>query len=207
MVSYDLPNADVRCILLNELGRGLLDKYDGSALSMICKANGSADALVGIILDTFPGFRDYAIVDGDGDGPGDDDDDVDGSSSEWERAKGGTRSVVHFYKRAQIVVADLWAALGRRHRGGPLTAPSLESRAGGVCYPSGMCQFHDIDLLTTFPDYRVPQILRHVNVLRYDPTLEKMVDGRIPMEKGGIDEISIRAGTVMAVEEVGRPAS
>ncbi len=199
-IVYDLPNAEVRCKLLNELGWGLLKKYDGSALSMISKANASADALVGIILDTFPGFRDYVIIDADSDGLNDDDDEF---SSEWDMVKGGTRSAMHFYKRAQIAVADLWAALGRRHRGSRAITPSSEADGVvGASYPTGICQFHDIDLLTTFPDYRVPQVLRHMNVLRYDPTLAMMVDGRTTMEKGGIDEISIRAGTVMAVEEI-----
>jgi hypothetical protein len=43
---YDLPDVEVRCALLNKLGNGLLGRHDGSALRMISKANGSADALV-----------------------------------------------------------------------------------------------------------------------------------------------------------------
>jgi hypothetical protein len=49
--------------LLNKLSNGLLDRHDGSALCMISKANGSADALVGIILNMFPGFHDYVNLD------------------------------------------------------------------------------------------------------------------------------------------------
>jgi len=67
-----------------------------------------------------------------------------------------------------------------------------------------MCQFDDIRLLTTFPDYRVPQILRRTGALRYDPRLADMVDGRTTLERGGVDEISIRAGTVVAVEDIVR---
>jgi len=138
---YDLPNVEVRCALLNELGGGLLDRHDGSALRMISKANGSADALVGIILDTFPGFRDCCVV---GAPPS-----IPASRDGWEGAAGG----------------------------------------GGR-------------LLTTFPDYRVPQILRRTGALRYDPRLGGMVDGRRTLERGGVDEISIRAGTVVAVEDI-----
>jgi hypothetical protein len=187
---YDLPNVEVRCALLNELGRGLLDRHDGSALRMISKANGSADALVGIILDTFPGFRDYCV-----------DASSIPASDGWEAARGGggSASIVHFYKRAQIAVADLWAALGRRHRG------SIESPdASSNDYLTRMCRFDDICLLTTFPDYRVPQILRRTGALRYDPRLAGMVDGRRTLERGGVDEISIRAGTVVAVEDIVR---
>ena len=56
--------------------------------------------------------------------------------------------------------------------------------------------------LTTFADYRVPQILRHKGVLEYLPSLAKKVDQEQEIEKGSYDEISIRASTVVAVEEL-----
>jgi hypothetical protein len=37
---------EVRCVLLNKLGDGLLGCHNISAMCMISKANGSADALV-----------------------------------------------------------------------------------------------------------------------------------------------------------------
>eukprot|EP00986_Skeletonema_menzelii_P007249 scaffold2848_cov150-Skeletonema_menzelii.AAC.1 len=173
-IVYELPGIDVRCRLLNELGKGLLDHHNGSALNMISKANQSADSLVKIILDTFPGFRDY----------------VDkeswtnkNNSCDWNAAKSST-SVIHFYKRAQIAVADVWAALGR-------------------CSTSSQkCHFTDMKLITTFPDYRVPQILRQVGALQYTPALAAKVDNQEELDEGGVDEVSIRAGTVVAVEEM-----
>ncbi|KAL3772098.1 hypothetical protein ACHAW5_004936 [Stephanodiscus triporus] len=215
-VIFDLPNVEVRCELLNELGRGLVEHHDGSSLCMISKANGSADALVGIILDTFPGFRDYVDVAVAVDG-GRDDGSYSSSSDPsppprdgWEKAREGSSSVVHFYKRAQIAVADIWAALGRRRRRGALPSSSESVAVGGGVDPAAnskferICEFYDVDLLTTFPDYRVPQILRNVGVLRYDPPLAMAVDRRTTLERGGIDEISIRAGTVSAVEGIVR---
>ncbi|KAL7530411.1 hypothetical protein ACHAXR_003483 [Thalassiosira sp. AJA248-18] len=179
-VRYELPNTEVRCKLLNELGNGIMQHHNGSALHMIAKANNSADVLVGIILDTFPGFRDYV-----------DTKEWDGASSspscEWESAKSSS-SVIHFYKRAQIAIADIWAALGRRSQS---TNANLQ-----------ICQFTDMELVTTFPDYRVPQILRHVDVMQYESSLANLVDGRVELEKGGVDEVSIRAGTVVAVEKI-----
>jgi hypothetical protein len=50
-------------MLLNKLGNDLLGCNDSSALCMISKVNGSVDALVGIILNTFPAFCDYVNVD------------------------------------------------------------------------------------------------------------------------------------------------
>ena len=55
--------------------------------------------------------------------------------------------LVHFYKRAQILVADLWAAFG------------CQTAVNGH-----FASFADVGRLTMFADYRVPQILRHVGV-------------------------------------------
>lgn len=171
---YELPEIGARCRLLNELGKGLIDNHNGSVLVMISKAKQSSDALVKIILETFPGFRDYV----------DRDSWTNKSNScDWNAAKSST-SVIHFYKRAQIAVADIWAALGR-------------------CSTSNQrCYFADMMLITTFPDYRVPQILRHVGAMQYAPELAAKVDNQDELEEGGVDEVSIRAGTVVAVEEM-----
>eukprot|EP00571_Detonula_confervacea_P009474 CAMPEP_0172313794 /NCGR_PEP_ID=MMETSP1058-20130122/20965_1 /TAXON_ID=83371 /ORGANISM="Detonula confervacea, Strain CCMP 353" /LENGTH=457 /DNA_ID=CAMNT_0013027503 /DNA_START=20 /DNA_END=1393 /DNA_ORIENTATION=- len=186
VIHYELPNIEVRCQLLNELGKGLLEHHNGSALHMIAKANKSADALVGIILDTFQGFRDYV----------DTNEWVAPTSPpcEWESAK-SLPSVIYLFKRAQIAIADIWAALGRHQCNS--SSSTLDTNAN-----IQICQFNDMDLVTTFPDYRVPQILRHVDVLQYEPSLANLVDGQVELEKGGVDEVSVRAGTVVAVEEI-----
>eukprot|EP00578_Thalassiosira_sp_NH16_P005666 CAMPEP_0181139038 /NCGR_PEP_ID=MMETSP1071-20121207/34574_1 /TAXON_ID=35127 /ORGANISM="Thalassiosira sp., Strain NH16" /LENGTH=483 /DNA_ID=CAMNT_0023225929 /DNA_START=109 /DNA_END=1560 /DNA_ORIENTATION=+ len=193
LIQYELPNLEVRCKLLNEIGRSLLQKHDGSALSMIAKANKSADALARIILDSFPGFRDFVDTNGWDGAPT-------SPSCEWESSK-SSPSVIHFYKRAQIAIADIWAALGRgQHR----SRPSSSERSTTNHAYHQICQFNDMDKVTTFPDYRVPQILRHVDVLQYNPSLAHFVDDQSELEKGGVDEVSIRAGTVVAVEELVR---
>lgn len=81
-----------------------------------------------------------------------------------------------FLKRAQIFVGDINAALNLRLR--------------------GMAQ------LTTFADYRVPQILRHWEILEYAPILARKVDQQTELLAGSTEEISIRAATVVAVEEL-----
>lgn len=52
---------------------------------------------------------------------------------------------VFFYKRAQIFVGDLVGAFNGKHLG----------------------FFHDMDRVTCFADYRIPQLLREIGVLRY----------------------------------------
>ena len=163
---YLIPNASERVRLLNELGHGLLTHHDGSATAMLQKCIGpsgrpSAVRLVDIITSTFRGFRDETVD-----------------------AKGRQ---VCFYKRAQIVVGDIWAAFGKGRKdtvGGRLT------------------DFDDISDLTTFADYRVPQLLRHVNVLRYSEDLSAKVDRMEEILAGSSDELFIRAGTVVAVDRL-----
>lgn len=51
-----------------------------------------------------------------------------------------------------------------------------------------------------FADYRVPQILRHLGVLKYSKELGAKVDGKEMMQAGGLEEVEIRSGTIHAVE-------
>lgn len=81
-----------------------------------------------------------------------------------------------FLKRAQIYVGDVNAALKLRLEG--------------------------LERLTTFADYRVPQILRHFQILEYSPKLSTAVDSGEEIIMGSAEEISIRAGTVVGVEEL-----
>jgi hypothetical protein len=129
-------------------------------------------------MDTFPGFRDFVNDDGSSD------------PSTWMAAK-ECSTAIHFYKRAQIAVADIWAALGR-------------SRSSDACASEFLtcCQFTDMDSITTFPDYRVPQILRHVNVMKYSDDLAQKVDSKVELNRGCHHEISIRAATVVAVDDL-----
>ena len=85
---------------------------------------------------------------------------------------------VWLLKRAQILAADLYGAL-----------------AG-----EGLGDLARIDVLTTFADYKIPQILRHFGVMRYSQALAGMVDGRQPLPAGSDQEVEIRSATIWAVE-------
>lgn len=89
---------------------------------------------------------------------------------------------VELYKRAQILVGDLWAAYDRPH---------------DSCNPYA---FGDIDKLTMFADYRVPQILREFHVLLYDSSLARRVDFLEEIPFGSEEETEIRAATIIAVD-------
>jgi len=81
-----------------------------------------------------------------------------------------------FLKRAQIFVGDINAAL--------------------------KLQLNGMERLTTFADYRVPQVLRHWDILLYAPPLANKVDNFIEIKKGSHEEVSIRSATIVVVEDL-----
>jgi hypothetical protein len=86
--------------------------------------------------------------------------------------------VVPFFKRAQICVADLHTAFAGK----------------------GYGAFPDLDELTAFADYKLPQLLRRYGILRYSAELAAKVDRMLPIESGGEEEIEIRSATIWSVE-------
>lgn len=58
--------------------------------------------------------------------------------------------------------------------------------------------------LTAFADYKLPQVLRHIGVLRYTGDLSERVDRGILLESGSPEEVEIRANTLWAVELIRR---
>lgn len=89
-------------------------------------------------------------------------------------------AMVRFYKRAQICVADLNAAFKGTRWGA----------------------FADLDQLTAFADYKLPQLLRERDILVYAPELAAQVDAHAPIAAGSEAEVAIRAATVWAVEHL-----
>jgi len=87
---------------------------------------------------------------------------------------------VPFLKRAQLLVNDI-NYLKIKHGMGPISG---------------------LDKLTAFADYKIPQFLRHKNVLRYSQPLAEKIDKLVPLSAGSKEEVEIRAGTVVAVEAI-----
>lgn len=95
----------------------------------------------------------------------------------------GERKRVWFLKRAQLLIADIWGA--------------FEGKGIGC--------FHDIEYLTAFADYKVPQILhseKYYRVLEYAPELEEKIKNKIELGAGSKEEVEIRACAVQAVENI-----
>lgn len=87
---------------------------------------------------------------------------------------------VYFWKRAQLLASDLYQAFGG----------------------SGPGAFCDVHELTGFADYKLPQVLRALGIISYEPVLAEAVDGLHYLAAGGPEEVEIRAMTIWAVEEI-----
>ncbi|MFP3870587.1 MAG: queuosine 5'-phosphate N-glycosylase/hydrolase [Syntrophobacteria bacterium] len=85
---------------------------------------------------------------------------------------------VYFYKRAQLLTLDLWCAFSGKSWG------ALE----------------DLDQLTAFADYKLPQVLRHLDIIRYTPELSRRIDNLVQLAPGSPEEVEIRLATIRAVE-------
>jgi hypothetical protein len=135
---------------LNQLGSLLRDRYDSSACALVESASHSADRLLELLRAApyFEDRRSYRGLD------------------------------VAFYKRAQIVSADLHLALDG----------------------AGLGRFDDLDRLTIFADNLVPHVLRADGVLVLDDGLAARIDGGDLIAEGSEEEVELRAGAVHAVE-------
>ena len=103
--SSEIPLIEHRVRNLHESGRILNEKFGGSFANCIRQCNQSALQLLKLITTEFTSFRDEGLIQG---------------------------KRVSFYKRAQILVGDIW----------------------GLFRGDGLGKFHDIDSLTMFADYR-----------------------------------------------------
>ncbi|OJD12227.1 hypothetical protein AJ78_07132 [Emergomyces pasteurianus Ep9510] len=151
----EIPMFQERVECLREAGKVLYDKYLCSFTTCIEEANGSAAVLVNLLADNFPCFRDKTRFEG---------------------------KEVRFYKRAQILVADLWACFRGKSYG----------------------KFHDIDKLTMFADYRIPQMLHTLGCLLYSPTLETHIRQRKQLPSGHKWETELRGTSIWCIELIRR---
>jgi len=148
-----IPLLRQRVEFLRQLGTILVEKFNGSFSKFIVNAKGDAYALLQLLIQTFPFFQD---------------------KTEYQDFP------VYFYKRAQLLVADISQGFNNKGYG------ALEN----------------IELLTACADYKLPQVLRKLHILHYSEALSSKIDERIELEKNGQEEVEIRSQTIWAVEQM-----
>lgn len=147
-----VPLLKERVACLHEVGTKLLEKYDGDFKNVVIEAKGSAEKLLAMIVEDFPCFRDEATYNG---------------------------QRVSIYKRAQILVGDLFACFQDK----------------------GLGHFDDLyDSITMFADYRVPQVLVHFGALTYSEELKKDLTNDKLLVNGEQKEVEIRGASIYIVE-------
>ncbi|CAG7951856.1 unnamed protein product [Penicillium olsonii] len=151
----EIPMFKERVQCLREAGEVLCEEFGGSFANCIDSANLSAAGLVNLVTESFSCFRDETIFNG---------------------------RRIRLYKRAQILVADLWACFNGEDFG----------------------EFHDIDKITMFADYRIPQMLHQLNCIRYAPKLESHIRDLKPIEPGSNWEVELRGTSIWCVELIKR---
>ncbi|CAN8001952.1 unnamed protein product, partial [Ixodes pacificus] len=145
------PLLEERHRILRECGQVLCTSYGGEFANCILRSNRSCQTLLDELITNVPSFRDEGIFNG---------------------------VPVSFYKRAQILVADIWACFGGQ----------------------GLGEFEDIGTLTAFADYRVPQVLAHFGALRYSERLSSLLQSGVLLQNGDKEEMEIRGATIHACE-------
>ncbi|KAK4056552.1 hypothetical protein OIO90_002400 [Microbotryomycetes sp. JL221] len=153
-----MPLLDERIRVLRETGRTLCDRYNGSFAPLVEAANHSALKLIDLIVSTFACYDDKSLYPATGQEP------------------------IYIRKRAQILIAETWAAFEGK----------------------GFGQFDDIDQVTMFADYRVPQILHSLGTIKYSSALEKVLTNHEMLPQGCPMEVEIRCLSIVAVEEIRR---
>jgi len=173
------PMMQDRRRMWNEIGAVLLDKFQGKAWNLIRSCAGGSggdddddDVFSGpaLVQVLYDNFEGFRDVVAVKDI-------VDGKSVGSDKNNNSSNDedeLLYFMKRAQICVGDWNAALDLKLR--------------------------DMDKLTMFPDYRVPQLLRHRGILRYSDQLASKIDALQELPRNGVEECSIRAASVTAVE-------
>lgn len=92
---------------------------------------------------------------------------------------------IPFYKRAQILISDLAAA--------------FEAHGERI--------FDDLTVLTAFADYKVPQVLNQLGIVKYSPRLETALRSMQLIRPDHLWEVEIRASTIVAVADLATASS
>lgn len=146
-----VPLLKQRVNALHEVGSVLLKLYNGTFKTCVDYSNHSAVKLLKLVLEKFPCFRDEANY---------------------------KSHRVGLYKRAQILIGDLWSCYRNKDYG----------------------FFPDISEISMFADYRVPQSLIYYGAMEYSHDLHGILEANMLLENGSEMEVEIRGCSIHAVE-------
>lgn len=149
--NVQIPLLQERLNILRELGNVLLEKFDEDFTNLVFQANGDSQKLLNLIIENFSSFADESTYKG---------------------------KKVYFYKRAQLLTADIYQTFTDHEFG----------------------RLKNTNELTACADYKLPFVLRRLGIFSYSNYLTNKIDNQIQIEKDSEEEIEIRANTIWTVE-------
>uniref|UniRef100_A0A0N4ZSJ7 Queuosine 5'-phosphate N-glycosylase/hydrolase n=1 Tax=Parastrongyloides trichosuri TaxID=131310 RepID=A0A0N4ZSJ7_PARTI len=155
-VGGTIPLIAERVKAINESGKVLIEKFNGTFYTAVKNCHKSAKTLLEIIVENFESFRDFAVYRG---------------------------KKISLLKRAQILVADIYGCLKNKNDIG---------------------NFNDIDILTMFADYRVPQVCAYLGALEYSDFLMEKLKKKEILENGEPLEVELRAMSIYCCDKIVR---
>jgi len=150
-----IPRFADRLMIIRQLGCVLGNDYKNSFECFLEHSDGDAMQLVLTLASEFPSFRDVSTLDD---------------------------RTVFFYKRAQLLVADI----------------------ARMCSGTNSTDIQGLSQLSACADYKLPWLLRKLDILAYTNSLSEQIDKGIEILPNSREEIEIRANTVWAVELIKR---
>lgn len=182
-----IPHIQKRVDMWNHIGIVLINEFDSSISNMMNRIkNKSATQFVHLLITYFPKCfgGDYSTIkrinDNDINIPNWDINISSNTKSNStndiadDTASSSDIMTIYFYKRAQICVGDMNSLLS--------------------------LHLFNMNELTMFADYRVPQILYHYNIIQYSNELLNIINNQNIIPIHHFYEIAIRSATVTAVE-------
>lgn len=90
------------------------------------------------------------------------------------------RKKIYFYKKAQLFISDIDFYMDKYN----------------------MISLKNTDYLTACADYKLPQVLRFHDIIKYTQSLDEKINKRIILNRNSDEEIEIRANTIIAIEKI-----
>jgi len=146
-----IPLFEERLKTLREISSVLVNKFKGDFSNLIKEADKDVIKLLDLLIINFPSFNDYSLYKG---------------------------KKVYFYKRAQLLISDIFQAFDGKIYG----------------------NFKNPEELTACADYKLPMVLRRLGILEYSKELTKKIDNKVEIIKDSKEEIEIRSNTIWANE-------
>jgi len=145
----EIPLLKERQKILNNIGQVLVSKYNGRFYNFFKQKKRDAVSLISTLSSEFYGFDDIV---------------------EYKDSK------IYFFKKAQLVVADIHSVFNGK----------------------GYGSISGVEKLPGHADYKIPMILRKLGILVYNQELSDFVDNRVEIKQGSEMEVEIRVNMLWA---------